>query len=157
MRKALVLFHLAGVLFAADPVYFTDPVEGTFFQGLNGRGKFTFVPGKLEDCTSKTSSSASMSSECKLKGAEIKVAFNGQNLSYPVQSMHLNEFNFDKKSPFYSYGFSGAYKETLPNKQVLDTTVDFFFDRSMVHPAVGRGKLDIGGLGVGGAVLLNLK
>ena len=157
MRYAVVLFHLAGGLFAADLPYFTDPVNATYFADLSTRSKASLVPGTLEDCTTKSTKTAT-NWECKLKGAAFKVAFNGADIVYPLDTVRAVEFTFDVKAPSsFTYYFSGPLKERLADGTELATTIRVYFDRYMERPTFAHGKFDVGGFGVGGQLFFKFK
>ncbi len=157
MRYAVVLFHLAGGLFAADLPYFTNPIDATYFADLTTRSKASLVPGTLDGCTSKSTTTAT-NWECKLKGAALKVSFRGTDVVYPLDVVRAVEFTFDVKAPSsFTYYFSGPMKEHLADGTELAATTSVYFDRYMERPDFARGKFDIGGFGVGGQLFFKFK
>jgi hypothetical protein len=157
MRYAVVLFHFAGILLAADLPYWTDPVDATYFSSLSGRSKASLVPGTLDSCSSTTRHSVTRW-ECKLKGASLNISLNGQALSYPFDTLSASEYEFNPKLPHsFTYLFSGPHKEMLLDGSALDTKTSFVFERYMGRPNMARANFDIGALHVGGPLLMTFK
>jgi hypothetical protein len=148
MRKALFLFHAAGMLFAADPPYFTDAVQGWAIPDLVTRDKVVLTPGTLTACQLNYSSPSYSSSECQLQGADVKITAAGKTMTYPLTKVFISELQYDPKKPSaLSYHLKGPYTETLPDNTVVDTFAVLSLEAGGSNPKKFRGgfSLDIFG------------
>lgn len=151
MRKALVLFHVAGLLFAADPPYFTDAVEGWALPDQVTREKAAFTPGKLANCKLRSSSASYTSWDCQVQSANFQRGLNGKTLSYPLSEVSIMEYQYDPNKPSaISYYFSGPYSETLPDGSSLNTEGSLILERAGANPTKLRGRFNLKVLGTNG-------
>ncbi len=145
MRRALILFHMAGLLFAVDPPYFVDNIEGWTLPDLSTRGKMQLIPGVLFDCKLQYGSPTYSSSECQLQGTELKIEEGGKTLTYALTTLSVAEIQYDPAKPSsLSYNFSGSYTETLPDGTVFNSTTLLTFERNGAQPNKLSGYFSLG-------------
>ncbi len=158
MRKALVLFHMAGLLVAADPPYFTDVIEGWAFPDLVARDKVVITPGTLVDCKPLHSSPTYSSSECKLQGTDFKITTGGKTLTFPMTKITVSEYQYDPKQPStLSYYLNGEYRETLPDNSVFESVARLSLERFGSMPGKVRGHFTLQGVGNSFPIVADIK
>jgi hypothetical protein len=158
MRKALFLFHCVAVLFAADPPYFLQDIEGYYLPDIVSRHKATLAVGTIDTCKQTYAAPTYAAWECNLINSEIRIDVAGTNVTYVFTILNVSEYQWDPKEPSnVNYAFLGNYQEVLPDGVMIETPVNLTFERNATTANAVRGRLSLSNWQLGGLFAATIK
>ena len=156
MKSVLLgLVLVASQAMAADPAYPTTDLKGFLIQGFEKFENITFVPGKLDSCTS-SSFGTSANYNCNLVDTKIQVTISGKTHEFKLERLNAYEQTGTATTPgIMSYYFNGKFSMPLPDGTSFDTELSVGMSRNEATLERMTGNLSIYTLGAAHGLVLN--